>query len=96
MSGTEDTRVAYGANCFWWGDIQQVGVLPKVRLPCCPTCGGMLLEAPTEAEFLNGAQVYEDAGHPGYVAFVRWSKGKCFRTRALAEQAYAERGVTRI
>jgi len=99
-----DTRVAYGAMCFWWGDIQQVGATPPkaviiggrqqvVSLPCCPTCGGMLMEAPTEAAFLKGAQDYEDKGNPGYVAFIRWSKGKCFKTRELAEAAYAKRAT---
>lgn len=103
--GEPDTRVAYGALCFWWGDIQQVGLTkPRtmtvgqgepftVQLPCCPTCGGMLMEAPTEAAFIEGAQKYEDEGHPGYVAFIRWSKGKCFKTRELAEAAYAARST---
>jgi hypothetical protein len=99
-----DTRVAYGAFCFWWGDIQQVGLTPPhtmtvngephvMQLPCCPTCGGLLMEAPTEAAFLEGAQKYESEGHPGYVDFVRWSKGKCFKTRELAEAAYAARST---
>lgn len=77
-----------------------VGIFPQgtraVGLPCCPTCGGMLMEAPSEADFLKEAQKYEDDGHPGYVGFLRWAKGKCFKTRAQAEKAYAERGITRI
>lgn len=79
-----DTRVAYGANCTWWGNIQQVGTkegrtaLGKAyALPCCPTCHGMLFEVESEALWLSQAQAYEDEGHPGYVAFMTWAKGKC-------------------
>jgi hypothetical protein len=97
-----DTRVAYGTRCFWWGDIQEVGQTPAadlvingrtvrgVALPCCPRCGSMLFEAENEAAFLAGAQKYEDEGHPGYVAFVLWSKGQCFPSLVAAQDAYAK------
>ena len=103
-----DTRIAYGAMCFWWGPIQSVGTLavPETMqingrtvktgggggLPCCPVCRGMLLEVPDEATFIARAQKWEDDGHPGYVVFIQWSKGKCFKSLTAAQSAYAAEG----
>lgn len=102
-----DTRVAYGAMCTWWGSIHDVGhrkVGPLVvngtlipdpgALPCCPHCGGMLFETPEE-DFIAAAQSYQNEGHPGYVDFVRWLKGRgCFTTIIEAQRAYAARHET--
>ena len=85
----KDTRIAYGAMCFWWGNIQDVGVLP-VGLPCCPQCGGLLLEVPNEEKWFSEHEDYEKE-HPGYIEFLRWSKGRCFKSREEAEAAYGKR-----
>lgn len=84
-----DTRIAYGARCTWWGPIQEVGTRPPHGLPCCPICHGMLFEEESEAQWLAGAQAYQDDGHPGYLAMVQWLKGQCFANYDLAAAAYA-------
>lgn len=84
-----DRRIAYGAGCLWWGPIQAVGVTVG-GLPCCPQCRGLLFEMDSEAVFLAAAKRYEeDQARPGYVTFIRWLKGRCFKTQAAAEAAYA-------
>jgi alkyl hydroperoxide reductase subunit AhpF len=95
-----DTRVVYGARCFWWGDIQDVGLLKmpgesaiRGDLPCCPHCRSPLFEVDDEATFLAGAEKYEADGHPGYVEFIKWSKGRCFPSLVAAQQAYERRPV---
>lgn len=82
-----DTRIAYGATCCWWGPIASVGKHSS-GLPCCPVCHGMLLEMENEDRFIQAAKEYEENGHPRYVAFITWMKGKCFRTMGQAEAAF--------
>lgn len=114
---TPDTRIAYGAQCSWWGDIKDVGTkaidmskneariggrlvrelmmdLPETErsLPCCPVCKGMLYELDSEADYLAAAEKYATDQHDQtYVEFVKWAKGKCFRTVAEARMAFAGR-----
>jgi hypothetical protein len=95
-----DTRFVHGANCAWFGPIQAVGVTRPVTLqvngraihssglPCCPHCGGMLMESATEAEWWEAAKRYESAGHAGYVAMLEWARDKHFGSMAEMEQAY--------
>lgn len=83
----QDTRVAYGAMCTWWGTIYETARHPA-GLPCCPKCHGMLFEMPNEPEFLEMASRYEADGHPGYLDMIRWTKGRCFPTMAEMEAAY--------
>lgn len=94
-----DTRIVYGATCTWWDSILKVGsrsmnvyldsrAAVGVSIPCCPLCGGMLFEMPNEDAFLKGAIEHEAKGHPGYVQFVRWARGKCYPSYEAAEAAY--------
>lgn len=43
-----DSRIVYGARCVWWDSIANAATKPG-GLPCCPHCGGVLMEVPTEA-----------------------------------------------
>lgn len=78
-----DTRLAYGATCTWFGPIQEVGTKTEHRLPCCPLCGGVLFEMPTEQEWWDGIDKYERDGHPGYRALWEWQRKvkRCFPLR---------------
>ena len=68
-----------------------MGKHPKVGLPCCPHCNGMLFERDTEKAFLEGAQKFEDAGHPGYYAFIVWMKGRaCKKTMPEIRDEYKQ------
>jgi hypothetical protein len=90
-----DTRLVYGATCFWWGLIGEVSTTPvagsaiKGGLPCCPHCRGMLYELDTEAEWWLGVDAQE-AKEPGYRKFIEWTRGRHFRTVAQARAKYEE------
>lgn len=63
-------------------------------LPCCPHCRGLLLEAENLDAWMKNAPAYEADGHPGYVAMLTWSRGRCFKTAAEQKAAYkAETGI---
>lgn len=73
----KDTRVVYGAMCSWWDSIDKVS--SNDGLPCCPHCGGILFEVPTEEEWFKGVDLYAAKGHPNYRKFIEWLRGKCFK-----------------
>lgn len=105
-----DTRYCYGAGCTWHGPIAEVSNTSKhsfwrrrdaprmqggISLPCCPICGGMLLEVDTEEKWWTDAAAFE-AGtgsraskpHPGYVAMLKWQKeqSKCYQGDTAVRQ----------
>lgn len=89
MTTVPDGRIAYGANCRWWGSIGEVGTSSRGSgLPCCPRCGGMLFEMESEGEWWSGVDAYEAGGHPGYRAFIEWLRGRCYPTFDAAKAAY--------
>lgn len=87
-----DTRIPYGVNCTWWDSIDKVALTPPgqsgIRIPCCPFCGSVLYEVDSEEIWFDGAQRYENNGHPGYVEFLKWMRGKCFPTVKVAAAFY--------
>lgn len=87
-----DTRVVYGMRCVWWDGIENVGKTPTdergISIPCCPHCGGVLMELPSPADWWRGVEAHEANGHPGYRAFIEWQKGKCFPTMRAAQIVY--------
>jgi len=90
----DDKRLAYGATCTWFGQIQEVGKKSPHSIPCCPLCGGVLFEMPTEQEWWDGVDKYERDGHPGYRAMWEWQRIQkvCFPLRdgiKALEAAYA-------
>lgn len=93
---TGDTRYVYGF-CTWHDNITNIGsTKPELvngrgpySLPCCPHCGSMLLEVPTEAIWWDGVKAY-DKTNPGYEALLRWGKGKCFPNIGALVIAYNE------
>lgn len=100
-----DDRIVYGARCVWWDSISEVGEKPASAgspfpaspgergLPCCPHCGGVLFEVPSETEWWVGVDQHEAAGNPGYRAFVEWLRSRCFPNVATARAAFdAEQG----
>jgi uncharacterized protein YbaR (Trm112 family) len=87
----DDRRIAYGAMCAWWGDIKDVGTLSDygdLHLPCCPHCRGTLFEVESEEKWLELCAEFEANGHPGYVGFIKWLKGKCYPTFEQAQAVY--------
>ena len=84
----KDGRIVYGARCLWWESIDKVATKPS-GLPCCPWCGGVLLEVDSEAEWWAGARRHEAEKEPGYVAFLEWLRGRCYSTINDARRAYA-------
>lgn len=82
-----DKRIVYSVHGTWWDSINKAGKTSS-GLPCCPLCGSVLFEIDSEQEWYEAAQKYEDAGHPGYVDMLRWSRGKCFPNLIALELAY--------
>jgi len=99
-----DTRIVYGARCFWWDSIDKVGLTPPmvgertgkaIQLPCCPHCSSVLMEVPDEASWWRGVDDHEQKAHAGYREFIKWSRGKRFKGTGPAYRAYhAETGKT--
>jgi len=90
---TTDQRIAYGFSCSWWDSIQKVGSVDAgkgVKLPCCPHCGGMLMEVPTIEEWNHNVEQYEKQGNPGYGAMINLGRGKCFPTITALKAAYEQ------
>ena len=56
-----DTRIAYGVGCTWWDSIHKVAT-KSGGLPCCPSCGGLLFEVPSDVEWWSGYE--EETGNP--------------------------------
>lgn len=82
-----DPRIVYGARCAWWDSIGQAASTPA-GIPCCPHCGGVLLELGNEEEWWAAARRFEANQVPGYVDFLEWSRGRCFATYDEALDAY--------
>lgn len=82
-----DQRIVYGVRCSWWGSIVEVSAKAS-GLPCCPHCGGVLLEVANETTWWRDVDRYEANGHPGYRAFLGWLRGKCRPTVADARAEY--------
>ena len=87
-----DTRIVFGMRCVWWDGIEKVGKLPPSpsghSLPCCPHCGGVLMQMDGPEQWWRTVEQHQANGHPGYRAFIEWMKGKCFPTMQAAKAAY--------
>lgn len=62
-------------------------------MPCCPGCGGMLLEVENPNIWWDGVKKY-DADHPGYLAMWQWQrqhKPLCFRDIEELRRTYENR-----
>lgn len=57
-------------------------------LPCCPHCKGLLLEVPDMDSWMSSVRKHDANGNPGYVVFVEWLRGRCFKTMLEAKAAY--------
>lgn len=91
-SKTEDTRIVCGVRCTWWDSIDKTARTPPGRsghrIPCCPHCGSVLFEYPTEAAWFEAADHYEhERPQPGYRKLIEWARGKCFKSMAAAKIA---------
>jgi hypothetical protein len=65
----------------------------KFRTPCCPNCGGMLMEKENSTEFWKGSEEW-DKTHPGYLDMMRWQrafKPICFRSMEQLKTTYDNR-----
>lgn len=58
--------------------------------PCCPHCKGLLMESPDLDDWMNSARRHEANGNPGYVAFVEWLRGQCFKSMPEAKAAFTK------
>lgn len=82
--------VAFGTTCLWWDHASRAHA---VQLPThtefrCPVCGGVCGLHQSEASFLDMARRFEVIGFVGHRNLMVWSRGKCYRTRKEAWNAY--------
>jgi hypothetical protein len=82
-------RIVYGSACMWWDGIEAASTTAG-GLPCCPRCGGVLFEDDEDAWWIHVSVYNQD--HPGYDAFVRWLRGRCFPSVAEAQAAFKDEG----
>ena len=103
----QDTRFCYGAQCTWCGPIAEVSnthdhpywkerktLSEQHSIPCCPNCGGMLMEYETAEEWWDQVRKYDAEGHPGYLAMWQWQrqhKPLCFPSMEVFVQTYKNR-----
>lgn len=80
-----DKRIAHGTKCTWWDKAETV--LDVGGMPLCPHCKKGVLYVESIEKWMQGI---EDHGRnrPGFVAFVKWSQGKCFPDFDTAAEAY--------
>lgn len=94
-----ENLIVYGANCVWWDSIDKCATrkIPGSNgpgLPCCPHCGSVLFQIEETTwfknmdDYENGRQRDGDK-HPGYVAMMKWARGKCFPTMSDLRAAHA-------
>lgn len=87
VADTADPRVVYGALCAWWDTIDKVHLW--LGLPACPVCHGPLFEMESLEVWWSGARIYAAGkGDTEYLAFLEWSRGKCFKSYAEARAAF--------
>jgi hypothetical protein len=89
LSPPEDDRIVYAVGCSWWDSISKAASKPS-GLPCCPGCGSVLMETPSEAQWWADVENHERNGHPGYRKMIEWMRGRCFPDFTVAEAAYRE------
>ena len=60
-------------------------------LPCCPYCGGMLMQVDYEEKYWQQAREYEKTP-PNYTRVLMWgiAQKKCFRTEEMLIAKYTE------
>jgi hypothetical protein len=106
---TGDMRLVMGAQCVWWGTMDETGTRKADRMPCCPTCGGLLTEMGEAEDIWRGVKSFEEGTylslnpntpppkpHPGYYEWFQWSKGKCYPTAKLSAQQYEKETGIRV
>lgn len=81
--------IAFGLDCLWWDDAVNARIAGDFLW--CPHCGGRCELHISRASFLQMALRFELTGFVGHRDLMTWSKGKCFKTRAEAWQAYRSR-----
>ena len=87
----DDLRVAVGTRCTWWDSISRVGHLES-GIPCCPVCGGVLYEYPSEQAWLEAvALLQHHRGRKDHRAMVIWGRGHCYPSQDLLRRAYEDR-----
>lgn len=82
--------IAYGLDCMWWDAASEARVKNhwmRADTLHCPKCGGACGLMPDENEFFRTARRFEQIGHPGHEALIRWLKGRCYRTYRAALEA---------
>lgn len=86
-----DQRIVYGSRCTWWDGIDKVATAGAGGLPVCPSCGHVLFQVPDIETWDVAVGVHaKEAEDPAYPAFIRWLRGRCYRTADEARREFEE------
>lgn len=87
-SGKTDTRIVWGVGCCWWDSVDKASKNIS-GLPCCPHCGSMLMEVPSPIVWWTNVDDYaKKANDRDYREFMKWLRGKCFRSIVTARAEF--------
>lgn len=92
----KDSRIAFGANCTWWGTIYEVakGSDTGKGIPTCPHCGGVLYEDPSMEAWLARLDSVPEDQYPDYRAAMEWQRDNkihCSRAYSTLKVKYDRR-----
>lgn len=87
-------QVAYGVECLWW-DIAARAVEKDGRT-VCPHCGGVVYFYPDKATLLRIARRVELIGFVRHQELMEWVRGRCFKTRKDAWNAYTAESLRAV
>lgn len=85
----QDTHIAYGASCTWWGVIGETN-LKRAGLLQCPKCGGELLTMDADLWYCKLDKHALRTNNSDYQAFMAWVREKCYCDPAFAKRVLEE------
>ena len=84
--------IVYGMGCAWWDSIEQTARTTEGgSLPCCPFCHSVLFQM-DDKEWEIAYSAHKNDRVADYSHFMRWLRGKCFKTIDYAIDQYLRRG----
>lgn len=93
---TSDTRMVYGSSCSWWDVVSQAASTAS-GLPCCPHCGGVLMEMPSIQDWWESVDLFiaqDPDQRANYKTFVGWLQGRDCGGKKLHSRAAEFEAVT--
>ena len=90
--------IAYGTACLWWDSAASARVDRTLAgdVVRCPHCGGPCDVVPDRESFMRMLLRFEITGHVGFREMMQGARGRCYRTRGEAWNAYRARPLVTL